>query len=78
MTITASACKTVPLRADLLAATAVLARKAGRGPRLDQSSSIDKAALDCIYPLIRRRSIKQSIGSTSRHFDRVATRSKSP
>jgi hypothetical protein len=41
----------VSLRADLPAATLALAQIAGPGPQLDQSASINKAALDCIYPL---------------------------
>jgi hypothetical protein len=78
MTITASAHKTVPLRADLPAATAALAQIAARGPHLDQSASINKAALASSYLLTPRRSIKQHARSTRRHCDRPAPRSKSP
>ena len=78
MTIAASPRKTVPLRADLPAATAALAQIARRRLQLDQSSSINKAALDRIYLLIPPRSIKQPINSNRRHSDRPASRSKSP
>jgi len=78
MTITALAHKIVPLRADLVAATAALAPMAGRGPRFDQSSSIDKTAPHCIYLLTPRRSINQPISSTRRPSDRAVPKSKSP
>jgi hypothetical protein len=42
---------------DLLAATAALARTAGRGPQLTQSSSINKAAFHRPYLLIPRTSL---------------------
>jgi len=77
MTIAASVRQTVP-SADLLAATAALAQMVTSSPQFDQSSSINKAALDCIYLLIPSRSIKQPIRSTRRHCDRPAPRSKSP
>jgi hypothetical protein len=78
MTITASPSKSIPLRADLPAATAALAQIAGCSSQLDQFSSINKAALDCIYLLSPRRSIKQPIRSTRQRADRAAPRSKSP
>jgi hypothetical protein len=68
----------VPLRADLPAATASLAQIAAPGPQLDHSASINKAALDYIYLLSPRRSIKHPISSTRRHSDRAAPRPKSP
>ena len=78
MIIVASLRQTVPLHADLPAATAALAHIAARGPQLDQSFSINKAALDRIYLLIPPGSIKQPINSTHRHSDRADPRSKSP
>jgi hypothetical protein len=78
MTITAVSRQTVPLRADLPAATVALAHIAGPGPQLDQSASITKAALDCIYLLSLPRSTKQPISSACRHRDRAASASKSP
>jgi hypothetical protein len=78
MTIMASAHKTVPLCANLPAATAALARKPARGPQLKPSPSINKAALDCIYLLNRRPGIEQAISSIRRHTDRAPPKSKSP
>jgi len=78
MTIAASVPQTVSFRADLLPATPALAQIAGRGPRLDQSSSIGRAALDCIYLLNRRRSSEHTISSTRRHSENPAAKSKSP
>jgi hypothetical protein len=78
MTIVASVRQTVPVRADLPAATAALAHLAGRRRQLDRSSSINKAALDCIHPLIPPRSIKHPISSTRRQTDRTAPPSKFP
>jgi hypothetical protein len=51
---------------------------ADRNPQLDQPSSINKAALDCIYLLNRRRSIEQTISSIRRHSDRAPPKPKSP
>jgi hypothetical protein len=53
MTIAASLSLNVSLRVDLLSVTAALAQIAGPGPQLDQSASIKKLALDCIYLLSR-------------------------
>ena len=78
MTITASLSKTIPLRADLPAATAALAQIAGCSHQLDQFSSINKAAFDSIHLLSPRRSIKQPIRSTRQRADRTAPRAKSP
>jgi hypothetical protein len=78
MTVAASVRQTVPLRADLPAATQALAQIAGPGPQLDQSASINKAALHCIYLFGPRRTIKHPISSTRRHSDRAAPQSKSP
>jgi hypothetical protein len=78
MTITASLCKSIPLRADLPTATAAAAHFLSRGRQLDQSSSINKTALDCIYPLVPSCSSKQPISSTGRHTDHASARSKSP
>jgi hypothetical protein len=78
MTIAASVPQTIPLRANLFAATAALAHMAGRALRPDQSSSINKAALDSIYLLNRRRSIEQTISSIRHPSDRAAPKSKSP
>jgi len=78
MTIAASARKILPTRADLLAVTAALAQITARGPQLDQSSPINKTALDCIYLFTSRRSINQPIRSTRRPSDRPVPKSKSP
>ena len=78
MTITASVRQTVPLRADLLAATAALVQTGERGPQLSPSSSIDNAALNRIYLLIPSRSIKQTARSARHHCDRTPPLSKSP
>ena len=78
MTIVASLRQTLLLRADLPAATQALAHVAARSLQLDQSSSINKAALDCIYLLSPPRSIKPPVSSTRRHGDRAAPRAKSP
>jgi hypothetical protein len=78
MIIVASLPQTVPLHADLPAATAALAQIAARRPQLDQSFSINKAVLDCIYLLTPPRTIKQPISSNRRHSDRAAPRPKSP
>jgi hypothetical protein len=78
MTITASARKTVPLRADLLAATPALAQMAARGPQLTQSSSINKAAFNRPYLLIHRTSLNQCARSPRRYPDIVPTAPKSP
>jgi hypothetical protein len=78
MTITASLSKSIPIRADLLAATAALAHITANGPHLDQVFPINKVAIDYTYLLIPRRSIKHAISSTRRHCDRVAPQAKSP
>jgi hypothetical protein len=78
MSITASLPQTVSLRADFLAATTALAHVAGRNLQLDRSSPISRAALNCLYLLNRRSSIKNSISSTRRPSDRAAPKSKSP
>ena len=78
MTITASARKTLPTRADLLAATAAIAQITASSPQPDQSSLINKAALHYIYLLIPSGSRKQPISTTRRHCNRGAPRSKSP
>ena len=71
MTIVASVRKAIPTRAELLAATAALARIALCGPELN-------ARLDSVYLSMTRSSSKQSAGSTDRHCHRPAPRSKSP
>ena len=68
----------VSLRADLPAATLALAHIAGPGPQLDQSASINKAALDCIYPLSPPHTIKYPITPFRRHSARPAPQAKSP
>ena len=64
MTIVASVRQRVPLRADLLAATAALAQMAARNPELNQSSRINKVGLSRIYLLMPRIGSKQSARST--------------
>jgi hypothetical protein len=78
MTIVVSVPQTIPLRANLLAATAALAHLAARRRQLDQSSSIDQPGLNRIYLLTPRRRSKQPISSTRRQTDRTAPPSKSP
>ena len=71
MTITASAPKTAPLRADLPAATAALAQLAARSPELKRSSRINKAGLT-------RSRIKHAARSRRHPCDRHVLPSKSP
>jgi hypothetical protein len=78
MTITASPRQTVLLRANLPAATEALAQIAGRGPQLNQSSSINKAALDFTHLIIPPHSIKQPVTSIRHHSARPAPQAKSP
>ena len=69
--ILASVRQTTPPRADLHAATAVLAHIPARGTQLN-------ARLTLIHRLITRRSIKYDAGSTPSRCGRPAPRSKSP
>jgi hypothetical protein len=78
MTITASARKTVPTRADLHAATAALAQMSDGSLELNQSSTINKVALNCTYLLMTPSGIKQAARSIHHPCDRHALRSKSP
>jgi len=78
MSITASVRQTTLLRAELPAATQALAQIATRSLQLNQSSSINKAALNRIYSLNPRRSIKHPTRAARRHRDRPAPRFKSP
>jgi hypothetical protein len=78
MTIAASPRKAVQTRADLFSATAALAQIVGCNPQSDQFSSINKAALHCIYLLLLRRRIKQPISPTRHHCHSVAPQAKSP
>jgi len=78
MTIASSLRQRVPLCADPPTATAALAHIAGPGPQLNQSSSINKAALDFTHLIIPPRTIKQSVTSIRRHSARPAPQPKSP
>jgi len=71
MTIAASVRQITPLRADLPAATAALARITARRAQLN-------ARPNPIYLFITRSSIKHSAESTGSHCDRPDPRSKSP
>ena len=78
MTVTASTRNIAPIGADFVAATTALVPKPDHGARLNQPSSINKAAPHCIYLLSPRRSIKHPIGSTNLPSNRAAPKSKSP